>query len=323
MSHLTLEEVAARRAELRHMRELLFRADIKAKRVAKIKSKTYRRIQKKQRERNTLTVEQVGMLDPEAAQEERMKAEVERARERASLRHKNTGKWARQVMGRGKDVDVDQRKELNEQLERGERLRRRIQGLGDDDSEDEDDDESDGDRDSRDEDPESKIAARAFDELATLNDSLSTLDPLASKGKKKLGGIMNMKFMRDAAVREEAEVDKVVDDFRAELVGLSTEGEDIDMVGGDTDETPQSLSVNVQGNAGRMVFRPSIAIEVCLYSSRHLALDLLSADKPYLCLAILIPRAPSLDLHHRPFKTSLLPNFQLQSLRPRTPQASR
>ena len=47
MNHLSVEEVAERRAELAKMRDLMFRAEAKAKRVSKIKSKTYRRIRKK------------------------------------------------------------------------------------------------------------------------------------------------------------------------------------------------------------------------------------------------------------------------------------
>ncbi len=51
MNNLSVEEVAERRAQLRKMRDLMFRADVKAKRVAKIKSKTYRRIRKKEKEK--------------------------------------------------------------------------------------------------------------------------------------------------------------------------------------------------------------------------------------------------------------------------------
>ena len=51
MNHLSVEEVAARRAELAKMRDLMFRAEAKAKRLAKIKSKTYRRLRKKERVR--------------------------------------------------------------------------------------------------------------------------------------------------------------------------------------------------------------------------------------------------------------------------------
>ena len=132
MNHLTPEEVQARRAELRQMRELMFRAEAKAKRVSKIKSKTYRRIRKKERAKLAQKLGDVEGDNPddEAAQ---LSREIERARERATLRHKNTGKWAKAMRARG-ELDGEQQRDLNEMLDRGEKLRRRIQGIGSDDS---------------------------------------------------------------------------------------------------------------------------------------------------------------------------------------------
>ena len=69
----------------------------------------------------------------------RMEREIERARERATLRHKNTGKWARAMRDRN-ELDEEQRQDVGEMLERGERLRRKIHGLASG-SEPEDDDE--------------------------------------------------------------------------------------------------------------------------------------------------------------------------------------
>ena len=43
LKKVSIDEVRQRQAELRAMRELMFRQDQKAKRIAKIKSKTYRR----------------------------------------------------------------------------------------------------------------------------------------------------------------------------------------------------------------------------------------------------------------------------------------
>lgn len=128
MNHLTLEEVAARRAELGRLRELMFRAEAKNKRVAKIKSKAYRKIAKKEREKNASKIAAAGFgSDGEEGEDAQMERERKRATERATLRHKNTGKWAKSMLGRT-ELDVDQRRELNEQLEQGERLKRKIQG---------------------------------------------------------------------------------------------------------------------------------------------------------------------------------------------------
>jgi U3 small nucleolar RNA-associated protein 14 len=50
MNQLSVEEIAQRRGELRKMRELMFRAEVNARRVGKIKSKAYRRIKRKEKE---------------------------------------------------------------------------------------------------------------------------------------------------------------------------------------------------------------------------------------------------------------------------------
>lgn len=105
MNHLSVEDVAQRRAELAKMRELMFRAEVKAKRVKKIKSKMFRRIRKKQRARAGEGSDEEDGEDEEG-EEGVLKREVERARERAKLKHKNTGKWARAMKERG-ELDVD------------------------------------------------------------------------------------------------------------------------------------------------------------------------------------------------------------------------
>ena len=48
---MTIEEVKERRDQLRMARELLFREEAKAKRIKKIKSKSYRKVHRKQREK--------------------------------------------------------------------------------------------------------------------------------------------------------------------------------------------------------------------------------------------------------------------------------
>jgi len=73
INKLSVEEIAERRNELRQMRELMFRAEIKARRVKKIKSKTYRRLKRKEKER-------LGELndakEPDQSDQERSEDEV-------------------------------------------------------------------------------------------------------------------------------------------------------------------------------------------------------------------------------------------------------
>lgn len=242
LNHLSVEEVVARRAELRKMRELMFRADAKAKRVAKIKSKTYRKIHRKSREKIKGLIEEVhGAEGAEDEEEERMRHEVERATERATLRHKNTGKWAKAMKGRN-ELDVDQRREIEEMLEKGEALRAKIQG--DDGSDDSDDDDAEGGIE--------EIKAAAFEELRSLE-----RDDESNAPKEKDRGVFGMKFMQEAMARDARRVAETADDFRNEIArmggidgGEAADGEDVATELGD---------IQTQRVGGRMTFRPGQA----------------------------------------------------------------
>lgn len=140
---LTMEEFKRRRAQMAKMRALMFYHEQKRHHINKIKSKKYRRIRKKQRERqkNAEIAAQVDE-DPDLEKELEEKEEIERMKERMTLAHKNTSKWAKRVLKRGKNVDVDTRRALSAQLKRGDDLRKKMNAARDDD-EDEDDENED------------------------------------------------------------------------------------------------------------------------------------------------------------------------------------
>ncbi|KAL0580728.1 hypothetical protein V5O48_001286 [Marasmius crinis-equi] len=244
-NELSVEEVNERRKELRRMRELMFRAEVKAKRVKKIKSKVYRRLKRKEKEKGDVE------MDDEDDEEARMKHETERARERATLRHKNTGKWARTMMRRGGyDEDGEEgedgvvrsgRQEMEDMLARGEKLRRKIAGKGSDDEEDGDDESGSGSDDDE---------AAMFNELKALRDQ-EALQQEEDGTKKKGGTIFDMKFMKDAEARKQQEANGMVDDFMREM------GQ---QVGDDEDGIPEAESADggvlVSRTGGRMIFRP-------------------------------------------------------------------
>jgi U3 small nucleolar RNA-associated protein 14 len=126
-AELTLEEYEKRRGQLAKMRALMFYHEQKRHHINKIKSKKYRRIRKKQRERLKESEVTAQMEeDPDLARDMEEKEEVERMRERMTLAHKNTSKWAKRVLKRGKNVDVDTRRALSAQLARGDDLRRKM-----------------------------------------------------------------------------------------------------------------------------------------------------------------------------------------------------
>ncbi|KAF9507661.1 hypothetical protein BS47DRAFT_1366496 [Hydnum rufescens UP504] len=119
MSNLTIKEVAARQ--------------VKAKRISKIKSKTFWKIQKKAREKNALMLDRIGALDPEAANLN------------SGLHAPKNGQPCDTRIAA--NFDVDQWQELNAQLEHSKQLRHKIQGLNEDDDAPEDFIESDGEND--------------------------------------------------------------------------------------------------------------------------------------------------------------------------------
>ncbi|KDN43775.1 Utp14-domain-containing protein [Tilletiaria anomala UBC 951] len=233
-------EVKRRQAELRRMRELMFRAEQKAKRVSKIKSKTYRKIHRKEKERMKEKMRELGMLpeggevDLEAGDDgdengERLAAERRRALERATLKHKNQGKWAKAMLGRH-ELPADARQALQDQLSQGDELRKKIHGVGSDEDSDEYDYDGAGQAGSDSED-EDAIRDRAFDELATLEESGNAQDAadeaeMAGEGSSKKGkGLLGMKFMKDARERERQQARQMAEEFKRELEGAEDEGD--------------------------------------------------------------------------------------------------
>ena len=229
---LTAEGVLARTSEVRKMRELMFRADTKAKRLAKIKSKTYRRLKKKQKQK---LAEKLGDDEDSAGDEKRLQREVERARERATLKHKNTGKWAKAMKARG-ELDEDQRQEVLEMFQRGEKLKRKIhaQGEGDEDEDDSGDDTGD----------EGRILASAFDEVAALEEG--------GGPEHSEGGLFNMKFMKEAMARDNQKAQDVADEFLRDLAGSEAE------IASDNDNG--NLQNRSKWTGGRVSFRPGAQV---------------------------------------------------------------
>ena len=213
------------------MRELMFRADTKAKRLAKIKSKTYRRLKKKQKQK---LMEKLDGEDSGDDEEKRLQREVERARERATLKHKNTGKWAKAMKARS-ELDEDQRQEVLEMLQRGEKLREKIHVKDEGDDDDSSDDDT-GD--------EGRIRASAFDEVARLAEEESP-----EHSKKSL---FSMKFMKDAMARDDQKAQDMADEFLKDLAGS-----DVEVASDGDNANPQNRS---EWTGGRVSFRPGAQV---------------------------------------------------------------
>ena len=88
------EDVLQRTQELRRMREILFYQERKNRRIKKIKSKTFRKVLKKEKEK-TRAAQEAEAEDPA---QKRLDQELSRAKERISQKHNNAGKWARKLL---------------------------------------------------------------------------------------------------------------------------------------------------------------------------------------------------------------------------------
>ncbi|KAH8404435.1 hypothetical protein KR222_000420 [Zaprionus bogoriensis] len=113
---LTRNELHARRRELAYLKMRESQKSAKARMQNKIKSKKYHKLQKRQKMLDQIKeFELLQKTNPEAALEKLNALEKSRVMERASLRHKNTGTWAKNLQVRAK-YDKDVRKDLAEQL---------------------------------------------------------------------------------------------------------------------------------------------------------------------------------------------------------------
>lgn len=282
MNKLDPQEARARRDELRRMRMLMFRAEQKAKRVSKIKSKAYRKIHRKEKERLKEQINQLDSdqedLDSDHEMQERLKAERERARERATLKHKNTSKWAKNILSsRHGEHNQQARNEIEAQLRHGAELRSKIQGREiRDDSESDDDFHVTRDADGH-HDDEQQVVRDAFDELEALEAKQEAKRRKDEAEFERVGGkkgVYNMKFMKDARERQYAHIRGEVDDFVSEMQALTGDGDENEtetengngnegsgeqdvrqaVTAKNTKDGQSGSSTYVQGNKGRAMY---------------------------------------------------------------------
>ncbi|CAA2976698.1 U3 small nucleolar RNA-associated 14 [Olea europaea subsp. europaea] len=277
LSKLSAQDQQARVNALREQRELMFRAERKAKRVAKIKSKTYRRLARKEAARRegkkeTLSLEEMEQLDDidggNRAEEMREKMEVDRARERAGLRHSaKNGRFAKVGFAGISGLEEDEsRIAERERMQKEHKLKRRVLGKGD---ESEDESES-GSEESDAEADEDAIRENAFDELAAF-DLKEAKKAEAAQAKGKKSGLMGMKFMQAGLAREQARADDLEAQFRREL-----EREDED----DVLDEDGVVGNRVESNIGRMVFAPSAQAASAHHSSTEQTNEVQSSQAP-------------------------------------------
>ncbi|XP_011844133.1 PREDICTED: U3 small nucleolar RNA-associated protein 14 homolog C isoform X2 [Mandrillus leucophaeus] len=124
---MSLEEAKMHRAELQRARALQSYYEAKARREKKIKSKKYHKVVKKGKARKaSKELEQLQKVNPTVALEELEKFENARMMERMSLKHQNSGKWAKSKAIMAK-YDLEARQAMQEQLAKNKELTQKLQ----------------------------------------------------------------------------------------------------------------------------------------------------------------------------------------------------
>ena len=123
---MNLDEVKEKRAEFLKLKALEKNQEAKFKRVKSIKSKRYRKIARKEREKaEEKSLATLERDDPLQFKEVLAQLEKKRMQERMSLKHKNTSKWAKAQNKYAKYSDRA-REQVQEQLELSKQLTRKL-----------------------------------------------------------------------------------------------------------------------------------------------------------------------------------------------------
>jgi U3 small nucleolar RNA-associated protein 14 len=233
---MSVEEVKARRDQLRMARDLMFREEAKSKRIKKIKSKSYRKVHRKQREKEERKNQQEladGGYEP--SEDELEAQDRRRATERMGAKHRGS-KWAKATKQIGRAAwDEDARDGITEMARRDEELRKRVEGRAVrkefEDNSDASFSDSDEELSEDDDDAEQNRLLRQLNKV-----SGSELVDESQPG----GKLASMKFMRKAEEARKKQNDAMVEDIRRELAGEELQSEEEE-----------------QGDIGRRVFGPA------------------------------------------------------------------
>uniref|UniRef100_A0A803L0C6 Uncharacterized protein n=1 Tax=Chenopodium quinoa TaxID=63459 RepID=A0A803L0C6_CHEQI len=215
LNKISVEEVKDRQNRLAKMRSLLFRHEMKAKHVKKIKSKTYHRLKKKDKLKAASSDLQT---DPEVAKDQFHTLTnhwycVYMVQARMTLRHRNQGKWAKRVLERGlSKQDEGTQAAIAEQLNLHNLLTRKMNSMKDGSSSDDSSDEDEEDMYSSDEEGASKLLAKAKEK---------TIKIMEQEDEVPDSGVLSLPFMvRGLEKRKEAankEAKRALEDYDLSL----------------------------------------------------------------------------------------------------------
>jgi U3 small nucleolar RNA-associated protein 14 len=229
----SLQEIMAKRAELRRARDLIFREEQRSKRIKKIKSKSYRRVHRKERERlaaleKDAFEEDFGEMDDDEKEDH----DRRRAQERMGAKHRDS-KWAKQMKKSGRSIwDDEARSGVTEMARRNDELRKRIAGK--DVRDDENDGSSSSDDEERSDEDEPTFQLRQLRKKLT---KLKEDDPV----EEQESGLAGMKFMKRAEESRRKQNEEDINRMVKEMNGENSEDDS---------------SVEEAENIGRKIFGP-------------------------------------------------------------------
>jgi U3 small nucleolar RNA-associated protein 14 len=225
-NQLPIEEAQARRAELRRARDLLFREEVRSRRIKKIKSKSYRRVHRKERQRmEKQEREALAAAGAELSEDEQELYDRRRAEERMGARHR-ASRWAKGVKETGRATwDEDARGGVTEMARKGYELRRRIDGKRAPNPSDDYLRPSSSDSEDQMSDVGDPTAGNKARHERQLHRAASVVDSTTESG------IMSMKFMKNAEAARRAANDADIDRLRRELNGEEPSEEEAEEVG--------------------------------------------------------------------------------------------
>lgn len=240
---VSLKDVLERRAEMRRARDLLFREEQRSKRIKKIKSKAYRRVHRKERERNAQKERDLmTAAGIEPSEDERERNDRRRAEERMGARHRES-RWAKGVKQSGRAAwDEEARSGVTEMARRNEELRQRIQGKttqGEEDNMSSTSDQFGEDDDLPDDE------AGVTDRLCRQLDGVESADG-NDQGNDQQSRLGSLGFMQRADARRKQQNDAAIKDLRRDLADGQGEFDD------DAEET----------SLGRRTFGPTASDDV-------------------------------------------------------------
>ncbi|XP_070148835.1 U3 small nucleolar RNA-associated protein 14 homolog A [Polyergus mexicanus] len=138
---MTKEEMILKRKEIARLRAQQSYQEAKTHRQRKIKSKKFHRIQKKDKIKQQLKeFEKLQNINPEEALAKLEQLDKTRAEERISLRHKNTGQWAKNQQIRAR-YNKETRQVLANQLAISREMTQKLKRTDNDDEDEEEDEE--------------------------------------------------------------------------------------------------------------------------------------------------------------------------------------